>query len=502
MARAMAELFTSRSRRFAQLEDELANQQRQLDTMARTLSNVVDVATHRLHKEQVAAKLANKADLDVLEKHYTDLIEVNREQLSEAMANKADALALENIQRDLSSFTQDSLAALESQQLQLARALAENCADAEDIRTRQDRLLTVSRAELDALDLHQKALAASLSDKADAQALVEQERRLAKTESLARLLERTVAEAAREHLSATLSAEMSSEVLHKANVATLERQKEALDATRAELASLEQRVGVMQDQQMELSGQSTAKQEEWYKEKDHEQYLLAVARKERQDHQLAQALAKKADVSWYEQQKAIIDATQVSLTALNGHHQELHVQLMDKVDNHTLEKQQRRLQQEIAQARQDTSDVSKKLDRHREHLDMARAQLLEMIRQQGEVEVSVSMKADKAVLERQEEQLENLVAKVAVLQERQDAAQREVGHLQEQLFSAARRASNVTPVHSPAITAGGSTPATPGGMQGILKPPSSPRENFHSGRHSPRRVKGAPYMCKRPISRN
>merc|ERR1719487_1414625 len=280
--------------------------------------------------------------------------------------------------------------------------------------------------------------------------------------------------------------------MHRANTATLDMQKQALDQTRAELANLEQRVGVMHEQQMELNEMAVAKQDDWYKEKDHEQYLLAVARKERQDHQLAQMLAKKADLSWYEQQKAIIDATQVSLTNLNGHHQDLQTQLMDKVDTGTLDKLQRKLQQEIAQARQDTTDVSKKLDRHREHLDMARAQLLEMIRQQGEVEVSLSMKADKDGIEHQEEQLENLVAKVAVLQERQDAAQREAGHLQEQLFSAARRASNVTPVHSPAITAGGSTPATPGGMQGILKPPSSPRENFHSGRHSPRRVKGAP----------
>merc|ERR1719487_2730938 len=111
--------------------------------------------------------------------------------------------------------------------------------------------------------------------------------------------------------------------MHRANTATLDMQKQALDQTRAELANLEQRVGVMHEQQMELNEQAIAKQDDWYKEKDHEQYLLAVARKERQDAQLIQALAKKADVSWYEQQKAIIDATQVSLTTLNGQQQEL-----------------------------------------------------------------------------------------------------------------------------------------------------------------------------------
>jgi len=319
--------------------------------------------------------------------------------------------------------------------------------------------------------------------------VAEQERRLAKTESVVRVLERSASESAREQLSNVLSAKMSSEVLQQANEAAMQKQILALEATRAEVAALDLRVGAVHEEQAEqytatvvqATAMWSAKQEEWYKEKDHEQYLLAVSRKERQDHQLVHALSKKADVAWYEQQKAIIDATQVSLTALNGGHQELHLQLMDKVDNHTLEKQHLRLQQEIAQVRQDTADVARKLDRHREHLDMARAQLLEVIRQQGEVEVALSMKADKVGLEHQEEQLEDLRSKVFVLEQRQEVALREVGHLRQDVA-----AHNP---HGHTYSGGGIPP-------GILQPPSCPRDD-HCGRRSPRGHKASPYTKPR-----
>lgn len=498
MALAMADvMFSSRSRRIAQLEDELAGQQLQLDTMRKALANVVDVATHRLHKEQIAAKLANKADLDLLEKHHADVIEVQNAQLSEAMAKKADAVSFAQCQRDLSSFAQDSLSAMERHVVQLARAQADNSAQADDIRLRHDTLLNGSRVELGALEVNQKALAASLAEKADRHAVAEQEQRLSKTEKLAQLLEINLAEVTREHLSARISAEMSSEVLQQADAAAMERQMQALDATKAELASLERLVGEMQDQQLELNDQAIAKQDEWYKEKDHEQYLLAVARKDRQDNQLIEALAKKADVSWYEQQKAIIDATQVSLTILNGTQQELRAKLMDKVDTHTFVELQRRLQLEISQAKQDTDDVSKKLDRHREHLDMARGQLLETIRQQGDMEVSLSASADKGILEHQEDKLETLFVKVTALEHRQDAFQREAGHLQEQLFSASRRASAHSP-HSMINHAGPGLPhaATTEALKAILHPPASPIEKHHT----PRRVKGSPYLANAGVA--
>jgi len=468
----------------AQLEDELAGQQHQLNTMRKTLSNVVDVATLRLHQEFVATELANKADLEALEKRYADCRDAQLEGLSEALANKADAVELEKCQRELSRSTQDVFAAIEHQQVQLKHALAESSADAEKLRSHYDHLLN-DRAELSALELHQKALDASLAEKADMRIFAEQERRLAKIESAAQSLQRSVIETAQEQLSSRLSAEMSSEVLHKATAAALEQQREALEATKAEVASVQQSVWMLEEQQMGLNEQAIAKQDEWYREKDHEQYLLAVARKEKQEHQLSQVLAKKADLCWYEQQQAIIEATQVSLAALNDHQKELQERFLEKADTSALQKQQKQLQQEIAEARQDTSDVSKKLDRHREHLDMARAQLLEMIRQQGEVEVSLSMMADKAVLEKQAEQLESLFAKVALLEQRQDAALREFGHLRD-LVSASRRSM----VHSPHPQ--GALPTAPGGMKTILQPPSSPCEKLHPGRS-----KASPYSCNR-----
>lgn len=467
----------------AQLEDEVAGQQRQLDSMRKALANVVDVATHRKVKEQVVAKLAEKADVNLLAEK-ADLIEAHRAQFSEALANKADTLAVELCQSELARFMQDGFSALERQQAELAKALTE------DVRSCQEQ--SGSQAALEALDSHQKVLAASLVDKAEVQALAEQESRLAKTESLVRQLEKATADAA-EQLSATLTVEMSHEMLSKANAAAVEIQRKELELTRADLSRLEERVASIQEQ--ELNDQALAKMDEWYKEKDHEQYLLAVARKERQDQQLVQALAKKADVSWFEQQKAIIDATQLSLTALNGSHQQLQVQLMDKVGPQMLEKQQARFEQEFSQARCELTDVSQKFDRHQEHLDMARAQLLEVIRQQHTLEVSLRMKADKAIVVCDEDQLESLYAKVGALEQRQEAGQREVCHLHDQLTTVARRASAI-PAQSPHTLANltGAGLSFVAGMKTIV-PPASPREQ-HLVKHSPHGRK-SPYLNKR-----
>lgn len=466
----------------AQLEDEVAGQQRQLDAMRKALANVVDVAAHRRHKDNVVAKFAEKADVHLLSEN-ADLIEAHRAQFSEALANKADTLALELCERELARFTQDGLSALERQQAELAKALTE------DVRSCQEQ--SGSQAALEALGLHQKVLAASLVDKADVQALAEQESRLAKTESLVRQLEKATADAA-EQLSATLTVEMSRE-MSKAHAAAVEIQRKELELTRAGLLRLEERVTFIQG--LELNDQALAKMDEWYKEKDHEQYLLAVDRKERQDQQLVQALAKKADVSWFEQQKAIIDATQLSLTALNGSHQQLQAQLMDKVGPQMLEKQQARFEQEFSQARCELTDVSQKFDRHQEHLDMARAQLLEVIRQQHTLETSLRMKADKAIVVCDEDQLESLYAKVGALEQRQEVEHREVCHLHDQLTTVARRASTI-PSQSPHTLTNltGAGLAFVAGMKTIV-PPASPREQ-HLIKHSSHGRK-SPYLNKR-----
>jgi len=473
----------------AQLEDELAGQQRQLDTMRKTLSNVVDVATHRMHKDHVVEQLANKADLGLLERQYVDLIEVRHEQLSEALSTKADARAIAQCQRDIWNVSQAG-AALEDQHEQLLRAVEDERVSLKDLQSHQERLGNVTRAELESLELHQKVLEAALADKADVRLLEEQERRISRTETFAQQLERTSAEAAQEQLSATLSTGMSNQVLCQASEDALKVERKRLDATQAELASLENLVGELQSAQSESKQDASANQEKWYKEKDHEQYLLAVARKGRQDQHLVQALAKKADVAWYEQHKAVIDDVQVSLTALNRQvcsgQKDLQMQLMDKVDAIMLEKQQKRLQQDMTKAREDTADVAQKLEKHSASLDMVRGQLLEMTRQLREVEATLSVKVDKAALERRDDQLDALRAAVEVLEGREDATERKFGRLQEQLHHAGRSS-----------VAGDLCSSGEQYLFSQRRPPSSPREPH---RRSPHRAKtpgcDSPYKCK------
>lgn len=484
------ELLVARTRRMAQLEDELAGQQRQLDTFRKTLANVVDVATHRMHKETVASKLANKADLGMLERQYVDMIEVHHKELSEALTTKADADAIKQCQREFLNCSEAG-AALEDQHERLLEKLEENGNRLTDLRSRHDRLMHFSQGEVEALELHQKVLEAALAEKADIRALAEQERRISRTESFALELERTQAQAAQEQLSVTLSAEMNSQVLCQVGEDAIKVQRQRLDATKAELTKLEHVVGELQSAQVHVKEEVIARQEQWYKEKDHEQYLLAVARKERQDHQLVQALAKKADVVWYEQQTAIIEATQLSLTRLNGGQKDVQMQLMDKVDTFTLEKFQKRLQQDIAKAREETAEVAKRVDKHSEQLDMARGQLLEMNRQWREVEAMASMKADKAALDLRDEQFASLQKSMTAMEERQEASERKLGRVQEQLYYSGRQPSNAGVNGAHAMDYMCSS-----GEQCTKRPPPSPREHRPAPRRPITPGHESPYKCK------
>merc|ERR1719440_21566 len=125
-------------------------------------------------------KLAVKADIDLLDKHCTDLAEQFDGKLSEglAVAKNADALILEQCQQDLQSFTKESLKPIVLETQHLGRMLEDNRERTEDIHVRHERLLTNSREEFDSLELRQKTLAASLEVKADIEALAAQEQRL------------------------------------------------------------------------------------------------------------------------------------------------------------------------------------------------------------------------------------------------------------------------------------------------------------------------------------
>jgi hypothetical protein len=479
-------------KRIAQLEDELAGQQRQLDTMRKALSQCIDVATHRLLKEQMTIRIDETNDRLVSSaQEQTMTRKAGEEKLAIALTNKAEALALENYKKEMEGFAQDWLSTGESHFLEVKQELHYHRSKADTEISRYESLLSSSRADIDALEQQHKSLARMLTEKAAKVALAENENRLRIMEGTVQTMEKTLAEGLESQVAATVNAEMNNEVLHQANAAAIEKQVQELEATREDLANLEQRMMKQRAEQVEHNEQAIAERDEWYKEKDHEQYLLAVARKERQDNQLVQALAKKADVSWYEQQKAIIDATQVSLTAMKGEQQDIQVSLADKVDTLELEKFQRKLQREISEARQDTSEVSQRLDNHREHLDLARAQLLETIRQQGDTEASLSMKADKADWQQQNEQLENLFDQVAQLEQRQDSTQQWVAHLQEQMMSAARHASKhssvphnaghhpqMSPSNNHMINNGGLPPALPHGLKGSFQPPPSPSERY------------------------
>jgi len=437
----------------AQLEDDLVEQQRQLELLRKTLANVVDVATHRLHKDHVAAKLNAKVDAEVMEKRHEELLQVQREQLFEALANKVDACALEECRRELANIAQYGIADLERQQLQLAQSMLEDRVGVEDLRREHSRMLSNSQKDIE-------ALIASLANKAESSALEEQREKVASMEDSTKKLEAAIAETSREQYSAVMSVKIDNEVMQTTINDALKRHWSALDRTREEV---EQRFQDFQEK------------EEWLKQREEAANKMFSVWKERQDEELEKLLAKNVDFSLNEQQK-------FSFAEQQKMYEDVQMKLVEKADTVALERIQEGLQLEISQARQETSDMSCRLDRHLHYFDLARAQLIEIFRQQSELEASLGAKADKGSFESKQLQLETLCAKLEDIERRQDETRREFTRLQEQFFAALRSKSAVANV--------GNGLCLP---KRIMEPPPSPRERFVCLKPSSARTK---YRCE------
>jgi len=166
------------------------------------------------------------------------------------------------------------------------------------------------------------------------------------------------------------------------------------------------------------------------------------------------------------------------------------MQLTDKVNTMTLDQRQKLVGLEIAKARQDTAIVAEKLDTTCGQLDVARAQLLEMTRQWREVQVTLGVKSDKAALAERDEQLDSLCASFASLEERQDASERKVGFLQEQLYYARY------PSGGGSIPAAGDHLCGSGDTFQPKRPPPSPREHRANPRRANMPGNDSPYKFK------
>lgn len=470
-------LCCSVNRRMAQLEDELTELQRQLELLKKTLANVVDVATHRHHKDTVSAKLKSKVDTEVMERRHDEMIKAQKEQLLEALADKVDAWALDECRRELANVTQCSIAGLEKQHMELSQNINEDRASIEDLRCEQGRMFSAAEKQLLDLERHQQALAKSLANKADFSAFEEECRHTKRIEKSQESLDSVIRESLREQYSYLESVKLDNQVVQDEMSGILQRHGIALDLTRKELAAL----SGLEQRFIDFQEQAATKQEDWLHQKEVAANRIFSMRKERQDEELAQILAKKADLSWYEQQKAVLDATQMSLAAQQNNCEDLQRKLKEKVDHPTLERTQERLLLEIAQARQETADVSSRLGGHQHHLDLARAQVIEITRLHTEIEASLCDKADKASLESSQWHLETISSKLDVIERRQDEARQDFRQLQEQFFAALRSRS-----------ASGNGSSLPKKM---IEPPPSPlpRERLAGVKPSPAHMK---YRCE------
>lgn len=400
-----------------QLEIALGSQQRQLDELRQALANVVDIAVHRLHKEQVFQTLANKANVEQLEQlelsHHQEAENAGK-QLISALAKKADAMLFEE-QQSLVQHSQGQILALEQQQKQAASFIA----DISSEQLQEQEKLTAVRERLTALSCRHDELMVMVECKADSKVLEHQKQLLEGMQKDVTLLSERLTESTRQQLSASISAEMRRESLCRNTDEALLQQQEAVTAVKAEMEVLEQkwlqrlesetqrlefemsqeRLGPLSVQKEKARVEVTRLMEEFYDER------LRV-----HEASLVRRLDKKADVEWFEQHQLLLEGAEVSLTALNRDLRELRIDvrthfkqiICDKAEQKTVRELGENVDIKLDIVKASIENVSREMKSLAQELGQTRAQLDKVAKRVEDLQATVATKCSQSLLEQQQ----------------------------------------------------------------------------------------------------
>jgi len=400
-----------------QLEIALSRQQRQLDELRQALKNVVDIAVHKTHKDQVLKTLANKANVEQLEEFERSQhqeAEKTGKQLFDALAKKADAMLFEE-QQSLVQQTIGQISALEQQQEQVASSIA----DISSGQLQEQNEMAAVQRKLIALSSKHDKLTAVVEGKADCKVLEHQEQLLEGTQKDVTLLEERFMETIRQHVSASLTAEMKRETLERTNEAAFLKHREAVTAVKAQMEILEQKWLQRLESEMARVSQQQEQQEERLaavsvqKARGEMNQLVQAYDERSRDHEasVTNRLDQKADVQWFEQHQRLLDAAQVSLAVLNKDQKELRIDIRahlkhimcEKVDHKTLQEHDVKVNTEIHKVQASLESANREMHTLAKEFSQMQAQMEKVMKRVDDIQASVATKASQSLLEQEQQ---------------------------------------------------------------------------------------------------
>lgn len=295
------------SKRIQRLEDNLGNLQLELDTVKQHLGQLVAVGEFNAHRELTKGQLAKKADLQAFEAFKAH---------SAAQHRALQATAEENqVAQELKSLraSQSELAArLQAQEQAVAQAASTEPEEGSVQTSALDFASFVSRHE---------ALASTVEGALDLcnqqqHTSQEVEIRQATLEEQCRKLEKLVGDSQN-------SLECIGEELHRCMAELQQRQAAVCSSLRSEIVAADRQLLDLLDETMRTREAQQA---------NREHLAQQLSKLEEGQHQLAALMPLKADMTFAAQQKALIEASQVSLMAVSRGQRELEAQLGGKAD--------------------------------------------------------------------------------------------------------------------------------------------------------------------------
>lgn len=332
--------------RIQRMEEALEAQQEQLQALKTSVSSCVDV-------RDLGPMLDKKADLELVEA-LRQRMDEQHGRISEELAKKVSTSQLAE-EMNTYDARHDRLTTRVQQQEQIAAALAASTAAMLDRHTEE---LQEVRGRLDSLSQRQERHEGALAEAAEAGD--QQRQGLEEASERAAAIERQVVT-----LELLLNDAQGSIASCREEQQQGLREEEA--QRRAKCDMLQGDIATVEKQVMELLAEA-ARSREVQEATDGRCTKLAEdlqGQVQRHDD-LSNIVALKVDTSWAEQQRSLIEATQVSLMAVNRRQRELDVMLAEKTGSEVSQG----LSVQVAGGQEQLGKLWTELHRHREQLQM------------------------------------------------------------------------------------------------------------------------------------